>query len=119
MYAYPKPSKSPKKDRMQSKNRAKLLGELAEELQDAGVYGCEVCYLEHEEGKRSVPKKGCEIIDPAHRHEREDYYLQPAMLWTKNQVIFAGRAHHIELDRDKEHREEVFKKLRGDDELAL
>ena len=113
---YPKPQKSKKHDRMQSKNRARLLNQLSEELQDTGVYGCEVCHLEHEQGKRSVVKKGCEsIIDPAHRHERQDYYNRPEMLWTRNQVIFAGRAHHNELDKNKEYREAVFQELRGDD----
>lgn len=115
----PKPAKSPKKDRMQSANRAKLLQELAEELEMKEVYGCEVCYLEHDQGKRSAPKQGCNVIDPAHRHEREDYYLQPKMLWTKNQVLMCGRAHHVELDQNKAYREEVFQKLRGDDLLAI
>lgn len=102
---------------MQSDRRAKLLQQLFEELEGKEVYGCEVCYLEHSEGKRSVPKKGCDVMDPAHRHEREDYYNHPGMLWTRNQVLICGRAHHIELDRNKEYREEVFQKLRGDDEL--
>jgi len=57
-------------------------------------------------------------MDPAHRHEREDYYNHAGMLWTRNQVIIAGRAHHQELDRNKERREEVFQKLRGDDAIA-
>lgn len=115
MFACPKPSKSPKKDRMQSSNRAKCLTNLYEELELKEVYGCEVCYLEHEEGKRSAAKKGCDVMDPAHRHEREDYYNRPELLWTRNQVIICGRAHHIELDHNKPYREEVFQKLRGDD----
>jgi len=64
-----------------------------------------------------VAKKGCEVLDPAHRHERDDYYLRPDLLWTRNQVIICGRAHHNEIDHNKERREEVFKKLRGEDTL--
>jgi len=76
-----------------------------------------VCYLEAEEGKRTKPNPGCQILDPAHRHERRDYYARPEMLWTKNQVIICGRQHHQEMDRNKELREQIFIKLRGKDEL--
>ena len=117
MIGFPKPSKHKRKDRRQSANRKKLLTQLFEELQDQGIYGCEVCHLEHEEGNRARPQKGCEVMDPAHRHERVDYYAAPDKLWTRNQVIIAGRAHHIELDRNRERREEVFLKLRGEDTL--
>lgn len=114
---FPKPSKSAKKDRLQSDKRARFLAQLADDLQSNEVYGCEICYLEHEMGTRKAPKKGCEIIDPAHRHERENYYNRPEMLWTKNQVIFAGRAHHVQIDADKALRASIFQRLRGNDEL--
>ena len=110
----PKPSKQ-SKDRAQMKQRKKLINQLKEELEEHP--GCEVCYLEHKEGKRTKPNSKCWPLDPAHRHERRDYYSNPEMLWTRNQVIIAGRDHHQKMDRDKAYREEVFIKLRGKDEL--
>ena len=115
---YPKPPKKKKNDRVQSKNRKNCL----QELEDREIHGCEVCLLEYEEGKRTAPKKGCFPLDPAHRHERDVYFegkRNGEQLWIVNQVIIAGRAHHNELDypTNREWREEVFQKLRGDDEL--
>jgi hypothetical protein len=116
MNAYPKPSKSKKHDRLQSKNRLKLLIQLSEVLESTGVHGCEVCSLEHREGKITEINPGCrDYIDPAHRHEREDYYSYPEQLWSTNQVIMAGRWHHNKMDKDKEYRKQTFIKLRGPD----
>lgn len=77
-----------------------------------------MCYREYADGKRSRPDPGCFPIDPAHRHDRDDYQdVGLQQLWTKNQVILAGRAHHKRMDGNKEYREEVFLQLRGQDEL--
>lgn len=61
-------------------------------------------------------------MDPAHRHERDEYFSdgrKGEKLWTVKQVIIAGRAHHNELDYpgNEQLREEVFQKLRGPDDL--
>lgn len=115
--AVPKPQPWKKPDRAQLAARAKLLESLTEELQSQEIYGCEVCYLENREGKRQRPDPRCFPIDPAHRHDRDDYRLYPSKLWTKNQVILAGRAHHTKMDSNKDWREEIFLKLRGEDAI--
>lgn len=118
MIMFPKPPKRKKHDRKQAHQRIKLLEELQDFLTMNEIYGCEVCYLEFREDKRTQLKEGCrEKIDPAHRHPRDDYYNHPEMLWIKNQVIMAGRAHHLFMDHNREFKEMVFQKLRGDDEL--
>lgn len=115
--ACPKPQKSKKLDKAQLGKRSQFVEELVEQLMSSEVFGCEVCYLEHREGKRQKPDQRCYPIDPAHRHDRDEYYSHPESLWTKNQVIMAGRYHHQMMDRNKELREETFNKLRGEDEL--
>lgn len=110
--AYPKPSGKRRKNRG-GNTRAKLQSD----FEAKEIYGCEVCKLEHEQGKLKKPREDCYILDPAHRHERIEYVNREPMLWTFNQVIQAGRGHHRELDVDKEYREKVFQKLRGRDEL--
>lgn len=113
----PKPSIGSKPNPAQLSARNRFVAGLVQELQDQDIYGCEICYREHEDGKRSRPDPKCWPIDPAHRHDRDDYKLQPEKLWTKNQVILAGRAHHTRMDADKAYREEVFLRMRGSDAL--
>ena len=61
--------------------------------------------------------KGDKVIDPAHRHERDDYRLNKDLLWDFNQVILCCRSHHSYLDRTKDDRDYVFSLLRGEDKL--
>lgn len=108
----PKPKKTKKTDRQQWKQRRAFLDEMEIRL-DGHAY-CEVCALE------KIPMKGCEVLDPAHRHERQDYFSDGhngEILWDYNQVIIAGRAHHRKMDTDKAYREQVFMALRGNDKL--
>ena len=52
----------------------------------------------------------------AHRHERDWYYKTPELLSKFNQTILACSGCHQKMDDDKELREQVFIRLRGNEE---
>lgn len=70
---------------------------------------------------------GCEVrgakclhnqfLTPAHRHNRVAYKKKPEMLWSYSQVIVACVKCHEWIDANKKRKEEIFQKLRGEDEL--
>jgi len=91
------------------------------ECQKKEIYYCEVCKYEIENNihTNKARRSGWSVLDPAHRHERNDYKNGfEHILWHLNQVIRCCRNHHNIIDVDKEYREQIFLSLRGEDLLC-
>jgi len=55
------------------------------------------------------------FLGVAHRHERYWYYSKPELLSKLEQTLLACSTCHQKMDNDKELREEIFMRLRGDE----
>lgn len=91
-----------------------------DECEKREIYYCEVCKYEHDNNivRQKSRKFGYSVLDPAHRHEREEYrHGFEHILWHFNQVIRAHRACHdfIDIGKNHEYREQIFLALRGKD----
>ena len=56
------------------------------------------------------------FMAPAHRHNIRHYRSNPELLSDRNQVIMLCEICHQEIESNKEKTEELFSKLRGEDE---
>lgn len=103
--AYKKTDQLKKKKRLtRSQLNKKANRKLSKLWQKKGVTQCEIC------GSRFG-------LTNMHRHKRRYYYDKPnELLWDHNQVIRACLKCHMKYEYDKQATEELFNKLRGEDE---
>ena len=88
---------------------------IAQIAMDHEIYYCEACEVLAELGH--LGWQCLQSHSNTHRHERDDYKHDLDKLWDFKQWIYACIPAHQFLDRNKEIREQVFIKLRGEDNL--
>lgn len=81
---------------------------LKQKFQETGLRSCEI---------RLDKCMGTFGLSFAHRHKRLDYRSSPEMLSELNQVVLACAHCHGVIEKDSDLTEEVFLRLRGEDEL--
>lgn len=88
---------------------------IAEMWEERDIQYCEVCPILFEMG---LLKKPClHASSNAHRHGRIWYRGRPELLYNYKQVVRACIYSHSQLDAKPSLREEVFIKLRGEEDL--